>query len=69
MATAFSSDPRASTTAAIRPQTISEKYSAGPNCSAMLASGGAASAISSVATQPAKKEPSAAMPSAGPARP
>ncbi len=57
MAIALTSEPCASTTAAIRPQTMSEKYSAGPNCSAMAASGGAASAISSVATQPAKNEP------------
>jgi len=34
-----------------------------------LQGGGAASAISSVETQPSKNEPSAAMPSAGPARP
>ena len=33
------------------------------------ASGGAATAISSVAAEPAMKEPIAAMPSAGPARP
>ena len=69
MAIAFTSEPRASTTAAISPQTISEKYSAGPNSSATAASGGAANAISRVATQPAKNEPMAAMPSAGPARP
>ena len=69
IAIALTSEPRASTTAAIKPHTISEKYSAGPNCRAIAASGGAASAISKVATQPAKNEPSAAMPSAGPARP
>ena len=69
MAMALTTEPRASTTAAISPHTISEKYSAGPNCSAMAASGGAAKQISSVATQPAKNEPIAAMPSAGPARP
>ena len=69
MAIALTTEPRASTTAAIRPQTMSEKYSAGPNCSAMAASGGAATVINSVATQPAKNEPIAAMPSAGPARP
>jgi hypothetical protein len=69
IAIALTSDPRASTTAAIRPQTISEKYSAGPNCSATAASGGAANAISKVETQPAKNEARAAMPSAGPARP
>ena len=55
--------------AAIRPNTISEKYSDGPNFSATSASGGAATAMISVATQPAKNEPSAAMASAGPARP
>ena len=53
----------------MRPQTISEKYSAGPNWSAIAASGGAAKQISSVAADPAMNEPMAAMPSAGPARP
>src|SRR5882757_6511776 len=43
MPTALMTEPRASTTAAISPHTISEKYSAGPNCSAIAASGGAAS--------------------------
>ena len=42
IAMALTSEPCASTTAAIRPHTISEKYSAGPNFSAMAASGGAA---------------------------
>ena len=69
MAIALTSDPRASTTAATRPHTISEKYSAGPNSSATAASGGAAKAMIKVETQPAKNEPMAAMPSAGPARP
>ncbi len=69
MAIALMSEPCARTTAAIRPHTISEKYSAGPNCRAMAASGGAANAISRVDTQPAKNEPMAAMPRAGPARP
>ena len=69
MAIALIREPRARTTAAISPHTISEKYSAGPNCSAMAARGGAASAITKVETQPAKNEPIAAMPSAGPARP
>src|SRR5262249_48920153 len=69
IATALTSDPRARTTAATKPHTISEKYSAGPNCKATAASGGAASAISNVEAQPAKNEPSAAMPSAGPAGP
>ena len=53
----------------MRPSTISEKYSVGPNFSATSASGGAKSAINIVATLPAKNEPIAAMPSAGPARP
>src|SRR5437763_16816268 len=61
MAIALSNQPRARTTAAIRPHTISEKYSAGPDCSATAARGGAASAITSVETQPAKNEPSAAL--------
>src|SRR6266511_851473 len=39
IAIALRSDPRARTTAAIKPQTMSEKYSAGPNCSAIVASG------------------------------
>ncbi len=63
------SEPCASTVAATRPNTISEKYSDGPNLSATSASGGAASAMINVDTQPAKNEPSAATASAGPARP
>src|SRR3569623_1004037 len=39
MAIALSTEPCASTTANIRPSTISEKYSAGPNHSAILVSG------------------------------
>ena len=39
---ALSSEPCARTTEATSPSTISEKYSAGPNFSATLASGGAA---------------------------
>ena len=69
MAIALVSEPCASTVAATRPRTISEKYSAGPNLSATSASGGAATAMTSVATQPAKNEPTAAVASAGPARP
>ena len=66
---ALSSEPLASATEATRPSTISEKYSAGPNFSATSASGGAASTSRKVATVPAKKEPRAAVASAGPARP
>ena len=69
MVKALSSEPLASATEATRPSTISEKYSAGPNWSATSASGGAASTSRTVATVPAKKEPSAAVASAGPARP
>ena len=39
IATALSTEPLARTTAKIRPSTISEKYSAGPNSSAMLGQG------------------------------
>src|SRR4026207_2202107 len=57
MATALSTEPLASTTAKIRPSTISEKYSAGPNSSATLVSGAPSAATSTVATQPAEDEP------------
>ncbi|MNS88885.1 hypothetical protein D3C72_1228770 [compost metagenome] len=69
MATALTSDPDANTTAPIRPSTISEKYSAGPNLNASSESGVANAARISVATLPAKKEPSPAVASATPARP
>ncbi len=66
---ALTSEPRASTTAASSPSTISEKYSAGPNLSATSASGGANAATRSVAKQPATNDPIAATASAVPARP
>ena len=69
IATAFSSEPCASTTAATRPSTISEKYSAAPNRKASSARGGAAAARISVAMQPATNDPIAAIASAWPARP
>jgi hypothetical protein len=69
MQIALISEPCASTTADTRPSTISEKYSAGPNLRATSASGGANMATISVETQPAKKDASAAVASAGPARP
>ncbi len=69
MATALMTEPRASTTAKMRPMTISEKYSAGPNSSATRVSGAASAAMTMVATEPAKKEPMAATPRAAPARP
>ena len=69
MVSALMIEPLASTTAKIRPSTISEKYSAGPNSSAIAVSGAPSAATRTVATQPAKNEPMAAMASAGPARP
>jgi len=69
MAIALITDPWASTTAAMRPSSISEKYSGAPNDWPTLASGGAKVAISVVETQPAKNEASAATASAAPARP
>ena len=69
IAIAFKSDPWASTTAPIRPSTISEKYSAGPNLSANSDSGIATDAIRIVATVPAKKDASAEIVSAAPACP
>src|SRR3954467_533545 len=68
MEIALSSEPDASTTAPIRPSTISEKYSAGPNLKASSVSGGANAAMMTVPTQPAKNEPSAATESEAPAR-
>jgi len=69
MAIALSTEPCASTTANIRPSTMSEKYSAGPNHSAILVSGSPSAATRMVETQPATNEPIAAMASAAPARP
>ena len=69
MAIALGTEPLASTTANTRPSTISEKYSAGPNISATEVSGAPSAATSTVATEPAKNEPIAAIASAGPARP
>ena len=51
IATALRTEPCASTTAAIRPSTISEKYSGAPNDWPTRASGGANSAMSAVATR------------------
>ena len=69
IAIALGTDPFASTTANTRPSTMREKYSAGPKSSATRVSGAPSAATKTVATQPAKKEPRAAMASAGPARP
>ena len=69
MAIALITEPCASTTAAMRPSTMSEKYSGAPNDWPIFASGGAKVAISAVATHPAKNEANAAVASAAPARP
>jgi cytoskeletal protein RodZ len=69
MATDLSTEPRASTTAKIRPSSISEKYSAGPNSSARLVKGAPSAATSTVEIQPAKNEPIAEIDNAAPARP
>ena len=66
---ALISEPCASTTEAMRPSTISEKYSGAWNLRATPASGGARKATTKVATVPAKKEAMAAVASAAPARP
>jgi hypothetical protein len=69
IAIALTSEPCARTTAPISPSTISEKYSAGPNLRASDDSGAEMPATSTVATDPAKNEPSAAIASAAPAWP
>ncbi len=69
MAIALTTEPCASTTAAIKPSSMREKYSGDPKEEPILASGGENSAMRRVATEPAKNEPSAATAKAGPARP
>ena len=69
IAIALRSEPLASTTAPMRPSTMSEKYSAGPNLSASSDRGTATLAISIVATVPAKNDPRAAIARAAPACP
>ena len=69
MPTAFTTEPWARMTAAIRPNSISAKYSGERNLTANAASTGANAAMRMVPTQPAKKEPTAAMARAAPARP
>ena len=65
----FTASPCASTAEPTSPISISAQYSHGPNFSAHSPSGGPTSAMSSVPTQPAKNDASAATASAGPARP
>lgn len=61
--------PWASTAAATKPISISEKYSGELNLRAISAIGGPNNAISIVQKVPAKNEPRAAIASATPARP
>ena len=66
---AFAIEPCVRNVSTTRPSTIRLKYSAGPNATATFASDGAIS-ISAISEKvPAMNEPSAEMPSAGPARP
>ena len=53
----------------VRPSSIRAKVSGGPNASDQRASSGETSISRTTPTVPAQNEPSAAMPSAGPARP
>ena len=69
MPIALTREPDANTTAPMRPKTINEKYSAGPNLKATSARGAAKPANIKVATQPAKKEPTPAVKRATPPRP
>ena len=69
MPMALIKEPDAKTTAPMRPKTIKEKYSAGPNLNANSDSGAANPAKTSVAAQPAKKDPTPAVKRATPARP
>ena len=66
---AFAIEPCVRKVSTTRPSTIRLKYSAGPNAIATLASFGATSISATSAKVPAKNEPNAEMPSAGPARP
>ena len=69
IASALTTDPEAMATEATSPRSISEKYSAGPKLSATPDSSGPIVAMISVATEPAKNDPSAAVASALPACP
>ena len=69
MPIALIKEPDAKTTAPIKPNTIREKYSAGPNLNASCESGAANAAKIKVATQPAKNEAVPAVNKATPARP
>ena len=69
ISSAFAIDPWVRKVRTTSPNAIRLKYSAGPNAIATLASDGATSIRAISANVPAMKEPSAEMPSAGPARP
>ncbi len=65
----FRIDPPPRSVAMSSPKRVSEKYSGGPNFRANSARGGATKVRPSTPMVPAMKEPMAAMPRAGPARP
>ena len=69
IASDLATEPWASTTAAINPSTSRLKYSTAVNFSASAASGRLSTAMTTVATVPAKNEAIAAMASAVPALP
>ncbi len=62
-------DPLVKKARIVSPRTIKEKYSGGPNWMASLARGGDRKTRIKTPSVPAMKEPKAAMPRAGPARP
>ncbi len=69
IASALRIEPLAITTTPIRPSVIKAQYSGAPKDFPTSASGGAARQMTSVDTTPANSETSAAVVSAGPARP
>ena len=69
ISSAFAIDPCVRNVSTTSPNTMRLKYSAGPNAIATLASDGAISISATSENVPAMNEPSAEMPSAGPARP
>ena len=69
MNSALAIEPWVRNVSMTRPSTIRLKYSAGPNAIATSARRGATSIRRMIEKVPAMNEPSAEMPSAGPARP
>ncbi len=69
MIKALGMEPPARKVRMINPRSIKLKYSGGPNFRAISARGGARNINPIMETVPAIKDPKAAMPRAGPARP